>query len=294
MTAQTSPTFISRQVTVGDTTWHLNEWGPAAAQVGDPILFLHGMGAHVGYHANDLAVELALRGHQVLAPDLPGFGATPGGGQTQYETAQLTADLLALADSLGFERMVLAGHSWGGYLAAHLAAAHPERVSALVLLDGGLVDVPPIEYAEALEFAISMDDSYVFETIDELYAEDRPYFQRWSTALETAYEQSMAPIDGKLRMRQRPEDAAAIRTACGQAPVSATHQPLAEAQIPVLLCLPAPAASDVVPLALAAWQALGPRLSVDWYDGCSHFLPQDAGPQIGVRCAEWLARGGAE
>src|SRR5437879_2990485 len=59
------------------------------------------------------------------------------------------ADLLALADHARVERMVLAGHSMGAYLAARLAAEHPERASAVVLLDGGLsIPIPTDETPE--------------------------------------------------------------------------------------------------------------------------------------------------
>jgi pimeloyl-ACP methyl ester carboxylesterase len=52
--------------------------------------------------------------------------------------AQHAADALALLDDAGAERVVVAGHSMGGYVAARLAADHPDRVSAVVLVDGGL------------------------------------------------------------------------------------------------------------------------------------------------------------
>ncbi|HEX7950662.1 MAG TPA: alpha/beta fold hydrolase [Candidatus Limnocylindrales bacterium] len=45
------------------------------------------------------------------------------------------ADEIAVLDELGWDRAWLMGHSWGGLLAMHLAVAHPERVSGLVLFD---------------------------------------------------------------------------------------------------------------------------------------------------------------
>jgi pimeloyl-ACP methyl ester carboxylesterase len=47
-------------------------------------------------------------------------------------------DILALLDALGLERVVLAGHSLGAYIAVRLAASHPERVHSVVLVEGGL------------------------------------------------------------------------------------------------------------------------------------------------------------
>ena len=44
-------------------------------------------------------------------------------------------DAVAVMDALGWHKPVVIGHSWGGYLALHLAVAHPDRVGALVILD---------------------------------------------------------------------------------------------------------------------------------------------------------------
>jgi pimeloyl-ACP methyl ester carboxylesterase len=52
--------------------------------------------------------------------------------------ANHVTDLLAVLDDAGVEHVVLAGHSMGAYVVARLAADHPERAAAVVLLDGGL------------------------------------------------------------------------------------------------------------------------------------------------------------
>jgi pimeloyl-ACP methyl ester carboxylesterase len=72
----------------------------------------------------------------VLAPDLRGRGenaALPG----PYGIAGHVADMLAVLDQLEVERAVLVGHSMGAYVAARIAAEHPERTAGLVLVDGG-------------------------------------------------------------------------------------------------------------------------------------------------------------
>ncbi len=47
-------------------------------------------------------------------------------------------DMLAVLDAAGLQRAVVVGHSLGAYIAARLAVRHPNRVAALVLVDGGL------------------------------------------------------------------------------------------------------------------------------------------------------------
>jgi pimeloyl-ACP methyl ester carboxylesterase len=79
----------------------------------------------------------------VLAPDLRGRGRSSG-LPGPYGFAAHLADLVALLDRIAAPRIVLAGHSMGAYVAARLAADHPERVSSVVLVDGGLpIPVPP-------------------------------------------------------------------------------------------------------------------------------------------------------
>jgi lipase len=101
----------------------------------EPVLAVHGITA--SSHAW-LAVARALDGRaMLLAPDLRGRGASsplpPPYGMGSY-----TRDMLAVLDFHGIERAVLVGHSLGAYAVARFAADHPERVRAVVLVDGGL------------------------------------------------------------------------------------------------------------------------------------------------------------
>lgn len=88
------------------------------------VLALHGWGRT----RNDW--DPILNGLDALAVDLPGFGLTPppetGWGSPQY--AEMLAPLLT---ELG--PVVLAGHSFGGRVAVHLASAHPQLCRGLVL-----------------------------------------------------------------------------------------------------------------------------------------------------------------
>lgn len=72
----------------------------------------------------------------MYAPDLRGRGDNAG-LPGPYGIATHVADMLAILDRVGAERAVLAGHSMGAYVAARIAAEHPERAAGLVLVDGG-------------------------------------------------------------------------------------------------------------------------------------------------------------
>lgn len=97
---------------------------------GPPVVLLHGLG---GAAANWVeAVPLALSRWRVLALDLPGHGGSaslpPGSDLDAY------ADAVAEAmDAAGHGSALVAGHSFGGHVAARLALRHPERVRAMLL-----------------------------------------------------------------------------------------------------------------------------------------------------------------
>jgi pimeloyl-ACP methyl ester carboxylesterase len=58
--------------------------------------------------------------------------------------AEHAADIIGLLDALGLERVVLGGHSFGGYLAIYIAANHPERVEKLIVIDAAISSHPRI------------------------------------------------------------------------------------------------------------------------------------------------------
>jgi pimeloyl-ACP methyl ester carboxylesterase len=71
---------------------------------------------------------------RVITPDLRGFGRTPlGEGKPDLDT--LAADVVAMLDDLGLDRVVLGGCSMGGYVALAVLRTAPERVGGLVLVD---------------------------------------------------------------------------------------------------------------------------------------------------------------
>jgi pimeloyl-ACP methyl ester carboxylesterase len=106
------------------------------------VLAVHGITAsHLAWRpvARELVED---SGVCVLAPDLRGRGHSAR-LPAPYGMAAHVADLVALLDRATAARVVLGGHSMGAYVAARLAAHHPERVSNLVLVDGGLpIPVP--------------------------------------------------------------------------------------------------------------------------------------------------------
>jgi lipase len=123
--------YESFSVPVRGGELHVGRWGDS----GTPVVGLHGI---TGNHRSWAPVARAL-GEDVtlVVPDLRGRGRSNGLPGPCGARAH-TEDLLAVLDHLDVDRAVLAGHSLGAFLAAFAASHHPDRWSAVVLVDGGV------------------------------------------------------------------------------------------------------------------------------------------------------------
>ena len=99
---------------------------------GAPLVLLHGLNSNPWAWARVASLLCVER--PVLALALPGHGGSPP-LPGPWSGAALSAAVGAAIDALGWPRVHLAGHSWGGKLAFHLAASEPARVERLVLVD---------------------------------------------------------------------------------------------------------------------------------------------------------------
>lgn len=110
----------------------------AALRFGDPdgpkLLALHGW---LDNAASFVPLAASLEGFDVVALDLPGHGASAHrAAGYDYVYVDWLHDVLDALDALGWERAHLLGHSMGATLASTLAAAAPERVAKLTLVEG--------------------------------------------------------------------------------------------------------------------------------------------------------------
>ncbi len=118
----------AEQVTAMGVRASYLEAGPADAP---PVLLLHGLGATNASMLPVLA-DLAVD-HRVLAPDLPGFGASQA-PKVPYNAAWFAAWVEAFQRVTGSRGAVLVGNSLGGRVALECALEHPRSVRAVALL----------------------------------------------------------------------------------------------------------------------------------------------------------------
>jgi pimeloyl-ACP methyl ester carboxylesterase len=98
---------------------------------GEPIVLLHGFPQN-RHEWDGVIPRLTAAGYRVLAPDQRGYspGARPR-GRRAYRASELVADIVALVDAAGADRVHVVGHDWGAAVAWALASRHPERVRTL-------------------------------------------------------------------------------------------------------------------------------------------------------------------
>jgi len=142
----TSVTGIRGELSIdGRRLSYLDFGGP-----GRPLLALHGH-LYEGRTWTHLARALAPR-WRLIAPDQRGHGDSDRAAS--YTRDDYVADAIAVLDHLGIERAVTLGHSGGGITAFQIAARHPERVPAIVNVEGPVCDLD--DGPSALSFVLSL------------------------------------------------------------------------------------------------------------------------------------------
>ena len=185
--------YRTTDVPVPGGTLRVGVWEP---DVPDPeevptVLLVHGITAS---HRSWRVLADHLPGVRLVAPDLRGRGRSHpdavAGGPTGMSLH--ADDLAAVLDHLSVGRTLVVGHSMGAFVGVVLADRHPDRVSRLLLVDGGLplalpegltadevisLVLGPVAERLAMRFA-SVEDYYDFWRRHPAFAHD------WSPALE--------------------------------------------------------------------------------------------------------------
>jgi pimeloyl-ACP methyl ester carboxylesterase len=148
-------------VTLDGLKFHYLDWSGD----GPPLVMLHGFTGHA--HSWDHTAAALSDRYRVLALDQRGHGDS--GWAPRYGSRPMIDDVLAFFDALQLGAVTLMGLSMGGNVAYLFAAAHPERVQRLIVLDIG-PEVAPVG-AERIAAGLSATD--VFASEDEAVAQAR-------------------------------------------------------------------------------------------------------------------------
>jgi pimeloyl-ACP methyl ester carboxylesterase len=180
---------------------------------GIPILLLHGVG---GNALSFKPLMTALAGRRVIALDMPGHGASTDA--PSWEMDPLAEFLFSISRHVVKGPAVWGGHSWGGKLAAMIAANHPETAHALLLLDPSPASGIPIpaEMFVDLTFAGELGP---WLSIEEAVNSVRglPQYANWNDDLKRAFERGVTrTADGIPRARISRDTLIAICTAAGE------------------------------------------------------------------------------
>ena len=140
-------------------------WGTVAGQ-GVPVLLLHGGPGLPWTYLEPLIDELS-SGYRVAVYQQRGL--PPSAAGAPYDVRAQSADVAAVLDGLGWERALLAGHSWGGHLLLHVLADFPERIAAALVIDtlGGVGDGGEGAFGAELQRRTAPEDVERAERLDQ-------------------------------------------------------------------------------------------------------------------------------
>jgi haloalkane dehalogenase len=255
---------------------------------GPPVLFFHGEPTW-SFLWRKVIPPVLNAGFRCIAPDLPGFGRSDKPTDIDwYNYDRHTESVAPLLEELDLHDATVVVHDWGGPIGLRLAVEHPDRISKLVVLDTGLFTGQQkmsdawiafhdfVERTEDLPVGFLVRGACKRDPGDEVIAAyDAPYPNPESKAGARAFP-LMLPTSTEM-------------------PGAAAGQRVLEAlrgdQRPKLVLW---ADSDPV-LTLQTGERFAGMLGTEVshvIEDASHFLQEDAGPEIGRLIADWLGSEG--
>jgi pimeloyl-ACP methyl ester carboxylesterase len=196
-----------------------------------PVLFLHSFAGDCT-HWSPVLEALAPR-RRVVAFDFSGHGLSPA-VRGRYSVRRLAQDVLTVANAQNLEKFVLVGHSMGAQVAAEFAAAGPQRVQKLIL-----VDPPPAPGAIPADAVRQIRESLAqdpYATVEQFWQQSafvgaRPETERrLLTSLRKLARNAVVELtdealgyDARVPLRQYHGPKYAIVTTANDTPLSLQH-----------------------------------------------------------------------
>ena len=205
---------IEGWASVRDLRMRYLDWGGDGA----PVLALHGLASSA--HWYDIVAPLLRDRFRIIAPDQRGHGQTTQASDG-YDWRSVASDAVGLLDALGIERAIVFGHSWGGNVAVSTAAHFPERVSALVMIDGGFFSPQMMPGATWEAFSQRLAPRDVSGARAEFLARIGAQLAMcWNDDVERIVQTMVYERDGQIYDILRPENQAQVIRAMWDDPAS--------------------------------------------------------------------------
>ena len=190
----------------------------------ETVVLANGTSGHIEAWTQNVRA-LAQAGFRVIGYDYPGHGYTTLTDH-DLEIPEYEEHLLGLLDTLGLDRVHLAGESLGGWLAVKFAAHHPQRLRTVILSapGGRVVGEPKVDKAQSVSVQAVTEPT--FENVrkrlevvihdpdkitDELVDVRRAIYTQDPTGQNMAHISALRRPEPRWRNRVTDEDFAAIR-----------------------------------------------------------------------------------
>ena len=146
---------------------------------GRPLVLLHGWCCDRSWWTEPGYIDELKADHRLVIIDVRGHGTSDKPHEPAAYTADvLIADVLAVADAVGFDRFAIWGQSYGGWIAWLAAAAAPDRVRAIVTSGSWDPRPEPEEPTEPDEWSAALRRGGTSALVDQFKLEGGDSFDR--------------------------------------------------------------------------------------------------------------------
>ncbi len=262
---------------------------------GPTILLMHGASVAIdAYITWYPAIAHLSRSFRVLAFDQPGFGRTDMPKDGRYVNRLARVDhALAFLDQLGIDRVILIGHSEGGFMATRIAILRPSLVAKLVIVTsggtaprlGGELDCDWIAASKAAydyKSGADTEDGFI-RTNSSLSKIADAHFER---VLRENYRRAVASRQIEMFRRRPPEETDPERYV--QLQEKYIHPYLSQLAMPVLIVWAAEDPTVPVERAVCLMRLI-PHADLHVFGGASHMVMFDRREGFNGLLASWCA-----
>lgn len=270
---------VMRDVAISVPGGEINVWHRPADDHSETVVLVHGLTGNSRWFRrviDRLPVRLG-----IVAVDVRGRGGS-GSAPPPFDLVTLADDIAICLDQLGVGKATIVGYSMGAWITAIFANRHPDRVTRLVLLDGGLSG--PSEPESDPDAIIAAMVGPSLARLDISFDDEEAFFDYWKShpALAAHWEEEMRaaldhellPAPAGMRVSVSP---VAVRQAAHQITVDPeTKDAGAEVTVPTLLIVVERGTADqpggMTSLQTAeAAAARNPNLTIRYLEDLNHY-----------------------